>query len=66
MHVVQRRLFTKAAITLKLEALFVQNLTLKKYIISFKFAQFIELILTHNSTGWGVIIDFFPYRLWAE
>jgi len=34
----------KAAITLKPEAIFVQNLTLRKSIAGFKFVQFIELI----------------------
>jgi len=43
-HVMQYQLFTKAAITLKLEALFVQNLTLRISTVGFVFVQFIELI----------------------
>ena len=57
---VQRRLFTKAAITLKLEALFVQNLTLRISTVGFVFVQFIELIrltlINRDAKQYGALI----------
>ena len=57
---IQHQLFTKVAITLKLEALFVQNLTLRKSIVSFMFTQFIELIkltlINHDAKWYGALI----------
>jgi len=56
----QYQLFTKAAITLKLEALFVRNLTLRISTVGFVFVQFIELIrltlINRDAKQYGALI----------
>ena len=59
-HLMQHQLFMKGAITLKLETLFAQNLTLRKSIVSFMLVEFMELIklklIDRDAKHYGVLI----------